>query len=133
MGTALNGRTTWLLRPMLQREDSSCQPGAVHTWPIADVTPSADDVRFSNRPVGVKHFQAIHTAASMSLAGSRFSTDSAQRPFHHGIRGRGGTIFQAALSLNERQVQADLTSSIVPRGTSFHCWVDLEFSPIGFD
>ena len=27
----------------------------------------------------------------------------------------------------------ELTSSIVPRGTPFHCWVDLEFSPIGFD
>ena len=26
---------TWLHRPMLQREKSSCQPGAVHTWPIA--------------------------------------------------------------------------------------------------
>src|SRR4029077_6946941 len=26
---------TWRLRPMLQREDSPCQPGAVHTWPIA--------------------------------------------------------------------------------------------------
>jgi transposase len=26
---------TWLLRPLLQSEDSSCQPGAVHTWPIA--------------------------------------------------------------------------------------------------
>jgi len=28
----------------------------------------------------------------MSLAGSCFSTDSAHRPFHHGIRRRGGTI-----------------------------------------
>ena len=27
----------------------------------------------------------------------------------------------------------DLTSSVVPRGTSFHRWVDFEFSPIGFD
>src|SRR5450756_101787 len=27
----------------------------------------------------------------------------------------------------------ELTSSIVPRGTSFHRWVDLGFSPIGFD
>jgi hypothetical protein len=29
----------------------------------------------------------------------------------------------------ERQVQqtCELTSSIVPRGTSFHCWVDLDF------
>jgi hypothetical protein len=29
----------------------------------------------------------------MLLAGSRFSSDSAPRPFHHGIRGSGGTIF----------------------------------------
>ena len=27
----------------------------------------------------------------------------------------------------------ELTSSIVPRGTSFHRWVELEFPPIGFD
>jgi hypothetical protein len=26
---------TWLHRPTLQREDSSCQLGAVHTWPFA--------------------------------------------------------------------------------------------------
>jgi hypothetical protein len=30
-----NRPNTWLLRPMLQSEDSPCQPGAVHTWPIA--------------------------------------------------------------------------------------------------
>jgi hypothetical protein len=24
---------TWLLRPMLLREENPCQPGAVHTWP----------------------------------------------------------------------------------------------------
>jgi hypothetical protein len=29
-----NRPNTWLLRPTLRREDSSCQPGAVHTWPI---------------------------------------------------------------------------------------------------
>src|SRR5215472_14098457 len=38
------------------------------------------------------------------------------------------------VSLNDRfKRTCELTSSIVPRGTSFHCWVDLEFSPIGFD
>jgi hypothetical protein len=37
------------------------------------------------------------TAASMSPTGSCFSSESAPRPFHHGIRGRGGTIFGAAL------------------------------------
>ena len=29
---------TWLHRPSLQREDSSCQLGAVHTWPTASVS-----------------------------------------------------------------------------------------------
>jgi hypothetical protein len=33
----------------------------------------------------------------MSLTGSRFSSGSAPRPFHHGIRRRGGTIFWATL------------------------------------
>jgi len=30
-----NRPNTWLLRPTPQREDSPCQPGAVHTWPKA--------------------------------------------------------------------------------------------------
>jgi hypothetical protein len=37
------------------------------------------------------------TAVSMSLAGSRFSSESAPGPFHYGVRRRGGTIFQSAL------------------------------------
>ena len=31
----VNRPNTWLLRPSLQSEDSSCQPGAVHTLPTA--------------------------------------------------------------------------------------------------
>jgi len=38
-----------------------------------------------------------HPSVSMSLAGSCFSSESAPRPFHHGIRRRGGTIYWAAL------------------------------------
>ena len=41
-----NRPNTWLLRPMLQSEDSPCQPGAVHTWPKADMTVRDPDVRF---------------------------------------------------------------------------------------
>src|SRR5262245_35694086 len=52
----------------------------------------ACDVCFSNRPVRVKRFQTIHHTMSMSLAGSRFSSESAPRPYHHGIRRRDGTI-----------------------------------------
>ena len=33
----VNRPNIWLLRPSLQSEDSSCQPGAVHTWPKADI------------------------------------------------------------------------------------------------
>jgi hypothetical protein len=35
---------TWLHRPTLRREDSSCQPGAVHTWPESDQSISANRV-----------------------------------------------------------------------------------------
>src|SRR5271163_4476943 len=71
----------------------------------------------------------------MSLAGSCFSSESAPRPFQHGVRGRGGTIFTAVLpSENGRSKRThELTSSIVPRGTSFHRSVELECSPIRFD
>ena len=30
---------TWLHRPMLQREESPCQLGAVHTWPLEPYHP----------------------------------------------------------------------------------------------
>src|ERR1035437_7109295 len=45
-------------------------------------------------------FRLSTTAVSMSLTGSRFSSESAPRPFHYGIRGRGGTIFGSALPLH---------------------------------
>ena len=46
---------------------------------------------------GSSAFRLSTTPASMSLTGSRFSSESARRPFQHGVRGRGGTIFWAAL------------------------------------
>src|ERR1700741_973100 len=81
----------------------------------ADFGEQAENVAFSNRPVGVKHFRLSTTAVSMSLTGSCFSPESAPRPFHHGIRGRGGTIYTAALPSNERQVQADMGTHLIPR------------------
>src|SRR5215471_16949719 len=72
-------------------------------------------VRFSNRPFWVKHFQAIHHRVLMSLAGSRFSSESALRPFHHGVRRRGGTISWAALPSDERRVQADMRTHLIHR------------------
>ena len=71
----------------------------------------------------------------MSLTGSCFSPKSAPRPFHHGIRRRGGTIFTRPCRLTNGRFKrtCELTSSIVPRGTSFHRSVELEPPPIAFD
>ncbi len=78
-------------------------------------------------------FRLSAAAVSMSLTGSCFSSESAPRPFHHGIRERGGTISSATLPsvpYGGFKRTCELTSSIVPRGTSFHHSVDLEFPPI---
>src|SRR6201997_5365280 len=65
--------------------------------------------------LGSSTFRLSTTAVSMSLTGSRFSSESAPRPFHHGIRGRGGTIFWAALPSDERQVQAEVRTHLIHR------------------
>ena len=85
--------------------------------------------------LGSSTFRLSTAAMLMSLTGSRFSSESAPRPFHHGIRGRGGTIFRRPYRLtNGRSKRTnELTSSIVPRGTSFHCRVELECPPIESD
>jgi len=48
-------------------------------------------------PLGSSTFRLSTNAVSMSLAGSCFSSESAAGPFHHGNRGRGGTIFWTTL------------------------------------
>ena len=80
-------------------------------------------------------FRLSTTAVSMSLAGSCFSTESAPRPFHHGIRGRGGTIFRAALPSEERQDQADSRTHLIhrPARDILPLLGGSRFSPIGFD
>ena len=63
--------------------------------------------RFSNRPFRVKRFQTNHHHYSVDVAhGLVLLFGIGTRPFHHGSRRRGGTIYRAALPLDERQVQA---------------------------
>src|SRR4029077_7489409 len=72
--------------------------------------------------LGSSAFRLSTTAASASLAGSCFSTESAHRPFHHG---------RPCRQTDGRSKQTrELTSSIVPRGTPFHHSVELEFPPV---
>src|SRR6267142_2687132 len=65
--------------------------------------------------LGSSAFRLSTTTVSMSLAGSCFSSESAPRPFHHGIRRRGGTIFWSALPSIERQDQADMRTHLIHR------------------
>ena len=44
-----NRPNTWPLRPTPQSEDSPCQPGAVHTWPISEVVARLIEVRSMGR------------------------------------------------------------------------------------
>src|SRR5215831_17641419 len=46
MSTALKGRTHGRTDQRCKREKSSCQPGAVHTWPLADILRTERNVRF---------------------------------------------------------------------------------------
>ncbi len=64
---------------------------------------------------GSSTFRLSTAAVSMSHAGSCFSSDSAPRPFHHGSRGQGGTIFRAALPSDEWQVQATERTHLIHR------------------
>src|SRR5215468_9622923 len=65
--------------------------------------------------LGSNAFRLSAIAVSMSLAGSCFSSESAPGPFHHGIRGRGRTIFGAALPSDKGRVQADMRTHLIHR------------------
>src|ERR1700730_2727216 len=70
--------------------------------------------------LGSSTFRLSAVAVSMSLAGSCFSSESAPRPFHHGIRRQGGTIFTAALPSDEQQVQAEVRTPPHPSSREGH-------------
>ena len=74
-------------------------------------------------------------SVSMSLAGSCFSSELAPGPSIMGSEDQAEqSIGPLAVVINGRSKRpSELTSSIVPRGTSFHRGVELEFPPIGFD
>src|SRR5271155_1030134 len=107
-------------------------------WPLADIPRLAFDVRFSNRPFGVKRFQTIH----------HYSVDVARGlVLLFGIGTKALPSWDSKTRWNNprpvprpcRQTDArskrtcELTSSIVPRGTSFHHAVELDFPPLGFN
>jgi hypothetical protein len=93
------------------------------------------DVRFSNRPFGVKRFQAIHRC-SVDVAHGLvllFGIGTKALPSWDS-KTRWNNLLGGLASDNGRSKRTyELTSSIVPRGTSFHRSVELRFSPIVID
>jgi hypothetical protein len=70
--------------------------------------------------LGSSAFRLSTATASMSPAGSCFSSESAPRPFHHGIRGRGGTIFRTASPSDETAGPSRHTNSPHPSSREGH-------------
>ena len=112
------------------------RPADVADGSFADMSAPNCDVRFSNRPLGVKRFQALHLLRCRCRSRARASL----RNRHQGpsIMGSEDEVEQSlprpCRQTNGRSKRTcELTSSIVPRGTSFHHWVELEYSPIAFD
>ncbi len=92
------------------------------------------DGRFSNRPFWVKHFQTIHRR-SVDVA-SRARASLRNRHQGHSIMGfedeAEKSFGRPCRQTNGRSKRpCELTSSIVPRGTSSHHAVELEYPPVG--
>src|SRR5260370_13315545 len=83
---------------------------------------------FSNRPFGVKHFQTSHRRHSVDVARGLvllFGIGTRALPSWDSKTRRHNLL--VGLSVSRTKPTHDLTSSIVPRRTSFHCSVDLGF------
>jgi hypothetical protein len=89
----------------------------------------------SIRRVEVKRFQAYRRLRCLkSLAGPRFSSGSALRLSQYGIRGtRWPNLTRVLIARAEsdwHKSHGELTSSIVPRGTSIHQQAELSNLPL---
>src|SRR3974377_2087071 len=78
-------------------------------------------------------FRLSTTAASASLAGSCFSSDSAQGPSIMGFEDKVEQSFGRPCPFGRSKRTCELTSSVVPRGTSCTAWVSSKYPPIVFD
>ena len=111
-------------------------PRHISTLPSSEVWFGSEIVRFSNRPFEVKHFQTIHRCSVDVAHGLAllFGIGTRALPPWDSRTRLDNLIGGLVVILNGRSKRtSELTSSIVPRGTSFHCGVDLAFPPIVFD
>jgi len=81
--------------------------------PIADIAERDRDVRFSNRPVGVKRFQAIDYCGSQHHSRARASLRN--RHIGRSIMGSEDEVEQSLWRPCRRQVQADMRTHLIHR------------------
>jgi hypothetical protein len=89
-------------------------------WHKADISRCPLFVRFSNRPSGSSTFRLTTTPVSMSLTGSRFSSDSAPRPFHHGDSKTRWNNLSGGLAVNMTAGPSGQTISPHPSSRAGH-------------
>ena len=95
-----------------------------------DITIVLKHVRFSNRPVGVKRFRALQYSDGNVARGLvlLYGLGTSARPSWDS-KTRWNDLL-GGLAVGRSKQTRELTSSIVPRGTSFHHLVELEFPPV---
>jgi hypothetical protein len=84
---------------------------------------------------GSSAFRLSTSTVSISLAGSRFSSESALGPSIMGYEDEAEQSLPRPCRLTDSRSKrtCELASTIVPQGTSFHRSVELERAPILFD
>ena len=104
-------------------------------WTTNTVNDAPGDVCFSNRLFGVKHFQTIRHRSVEVARGLLllFGLGTKALPSWDSKMRRNNLTGGLAVNDGRSKRPSELTSSVVPRGTSFHRWVELEFPPIAFD
>ena len=86
------------------------------------------NVRFSNRPFGVKHFQTIRRCSVDVTHGLVLLFGIGTKALPSWDSKTRWSNLRGGLAVGGSKRTCELTSSIVPRGTSFHRWVELEVS-----
>ena len=111
------------------------QVRSVRLWPSRHFAATQQLGRFSNRPFGVKRLQTIHQV-SVDVAHGLvllFGIGTKALPSWDSKTRRNNLSGGLTVANGRSKQTYDLTSSVVPRGTSCHHSVELEFPPIRFD
>ena len=102
-------------------------------WYRDGVSPNDAPTAFSNRPRWVKRFQTIHRDGVWVTRGRVLLSGIGTKALPSWDSKARWNNLMGGLASGRSKRPSELTSSIVPRGTPFHRWVELELPPITID